>query len=78
MVLLFGTSIFAVCANAAMISPRLRTPKARLTVGGFVAHIGAGMLLCGIACLIAFGQTAERVALLRDRPDQSDGLHGHV
>lgn len=67
-VLLFACSAFTVTANLAMILPRTRTRQARMTIGGFVAHMGVGMTLAGVACLVAFSQTAERVLLVRDMP----------
>jgi cytochrome c-type biogenesis protein CcmF len=68
MVLLFATSTFSVIANLWLIFPRMKHAQSRKTIGGFVAHAGAGMLLAGCACLVAFSQTAERVALLQNRP----------
>jgi cytochrome c-type biogenesis protein CcmF len=68
MVLLFATAVFAVVANFWLIVPRLKHKQSRKSVGGFVAHAGAGMLLAGVALLNTFGQQAERVALLVNRP----------
>ena len=75
MVLLFACSAFTIKANLWMILPRMKTGAARRTVGGFVAHMGAGMLLAGVACLIAFSQTAERVLLVRDMPKEVLGVN---
>lgn len=73
MVLLFATSIFAVVANTWLILPRLKHKSSRKSIGGFVAHAGAGLLLAGVACLVAFSQTAERVMLIKDVPAQRLG-----
>ena len=67
MVLLFATAMFAVLANLVQLLPRLKHDKPRKTVGGFVAHIGAGMTLAGIACLVGvLAQRRERRA--EDQP----------
>jgi cytochrome c-type biogenesis protein CcmF len=68
LVLLFATSVFAFVSNLWLVLPRLKHRESRKSIGGFVAHMGAGMLLAGVACLVAFGQQAERVALLVNRP----------
>lgn len=73
MVLLFATSVFSVVANMGLILPRLKHQQSRKTLGGFVAHAGAGMLLAGVAVLVTFGQQAERVALLANRPTEALG-----
>lgn len=73
MILLFACAIFTVTANIALILPRLRTKPARKTVGGFVAHAGAGFTLAGIACLIAFSTSSTEVELVRDMPKQVMG-----
>jgi cytochrome c-type biogenesis protein CcmF len=73
MVLLFAAASFAVMANLWLVVPRMRTKPARRTVGGFIAHMGVGMLLAGIACLIAFSQSAERVMLIKDVPTERLG-----
>ena len=73
MIVLFAASAFSVIANAALIAPRLRRTESRRTVGGFVAHMGAGLVLVGVACLVAFGQKAERVVLVRDQPTKALG-----
>jgi Cytochrome c biogenesis factor len=66
--LLFATSIFAVLANAVLILPRLKHRSSRRTLGGFVAHVGAGLTLAGVACMVAFQQSERQVMLVRDRP----------
>lgn len=68
MLLLFATSVFAVLSNFLLVLPRLRHSRPRKTVGGFVAHAGAGLLLAGVACLVAFTQSAERVMLVKNFP----------
>ena len=73
MVLLFATAVFAVISNFLLIAPRMRTPKARLTVGGFVAHAGVGLVLMGIASLVLFGQKAERIQLIKNVPENRLG-----
>jgi cytochrome c-type biogenesis protein CcmF len=73
MVLLFATSVFAVIANAWLIVPRMKHRSGRKSVGGFIAHMGAGMVLAGVACLVAFTQSAERVMLIKDVPVQRLG-----
>ncbi|MGC4044458.1 MAG: cytochrome c biogenesis protein CcsA [Armatimonas sp.] len=70
MVLLFATSMFAALANVLLILPRLKHPKPRMTIGGFVAHAGAGLALAGIACLVAFQKTVENVELHINQPVQ--------
>lgn len=74
MIVLFASSAFAIVSNAVLIVPRLRRRESRRTVGGFVAHMGAGLTLVGVACLVAFSQKAERVVLVRDRPVQALGF----
>jgi cytochrome c-type biogenesis protein CcmF len=75
MVLLFACSAFTIASNIALILPRTRTRQARMTIGGFVAHLGVGMTLAGVACLVAFSQTAERVLLVRDMPKDVLGFN---
>lgn len=70
MVLLFATSVFSVVSNFWLVIPRVKSSGGRKTLGGFVAHAGMGMLLAGVALLNTFGQQAERVALLVNRPTQ--------
>ncbi|GAB4455223.1 MAG: cytochrome c biogenesis protein CcsA [Armatimonadaceae bacterium] len=70
MVLLFATSVFAFTSNLWLVIPRMKHRESRKGIGGFVAHMGAGMLLAGVACLTTFGQQAERVALLVNRPTE--------
>ena len=70
MVLLFATSVFACVSNFWLIMPRLKHKESRKSIGGFVAHFGAGMVLAGVACLTTFAQQAERVALLVNRPTE--------
>ncbi len=67
-ILLFATSTFSVLANTAMLLPRMKTSGARKTVGGFVAHIGAGLLLVGVCSLIVFSNHVERVMLIKNFP----------
>ena len=73
MILMFATALFAVIANIALVIPRLPRRESRLTVGGFVAHAGAGLVLAGIACLVAFSQRAERVLLIKNVPETKLG-----
>ena len=68
MLLMFATSVFAVFANLILLIPRLPKREGRRTSGGFVAHIGVGMVLMGVATLVAFSQNAERVLLKKDIP----------
>jgi cytochrome c-type biogenesis protein CcmF len=68
MLLLFATSVFAVLANIQLALPRLKNRTPRRTVGGFLAHAGAGLLIAGVACLVAFSQTAQRVPLYKGFP----------
>ena len=71
--LLFATSIFAVLANVALILPRLKHRSSRRSTGGFIAHAGAGMTLAGVACLVAFQHSQERIMLVRDNPVDAMG-----
>jgi cytochrome c-type biogenesis protein CcmF len=73
MLLMFATSVFAVFANLILLIPRLPKREGRRTAGGFIAHIGAGMVLMGVATLVAFTQTAERVLLKKDVPTSALG-----
>jgi cytochrome c-type biogenesis protein CcmF len=73
MILMFATAMFAVIANLLLILPRLRRRESRMTVGGFVAHMGAGFLIAGIACLVTFSQKAERVLLIKNIPESKLG-----
>ncbi len=73
MVLLFATSMFAVLSNLLLILPRLKHDKPRKTVGGFMAHMGAGMTLAGVACLVAFSQNKENVELKINQPAKALG-----
>lgn len=73
MVLLFATAMFATLSNLLLIIPRLKHPKPRMTVGGFVAHAGAGMVLAGIACLVAFQQNQENIELRINQPVKALG-----
>jgi cytochrome c-type biogenesis protein CcmF len=68
MILQFAAAMFAVTANIALMLPRMRHRSGRHTVGGFVAHAGAGLLLAGVAGLVTFQQKQERVMLMRDEP----------
>lgn len=72
MLLLFATSVFAVLTNALLVLPRLRRREARRTVGGFVAHMGAGLVLVGVACLVAFSRE-QRVSLIMNQPTEALG-----
>ena len=74
MVLLFATAMFAALANVVQLLPRLRHEKPRKTIGGFVAHVGAGMTLAGIACLVTFTRTAENVELKIGQPKEALGF----
>lgn len=68
MVLLFATSLFTTLANAWMVWPRLKSAGGRKTLGGFVAHMGAGMLLAGVALLVAFSTHTEAIPLVKGQP----------
>jgi cytochrome c-type biogenesis protein CcmF len=72
MLLLFATSAFAALTNLLLILPRLKRRESRRTVGGFVAHVGVGLALVGVACLVAFSQD-KRVALVKNRPTEALG-----
>jgi cytochrome c-type biogenesis protein CcmF len=72
-VLLFAAAIFTAAANFRLILPRLKHRESRKSIGGFVAHIGAGLVIAGISCLIAFSQTSERVMLMKDTPVEKMG-----
>lgn len=78
MLLLFAVSVFAVMANLILLVPRLPKRQSRQTVGGFVAHMGAGMLLMGVAVLVAFGQTRDgeegSILLIKNRPREVLGF----
>jgi cytochrome c-type biogenesis protein CcmF len=73
MVLLFATSLFAALSNLLLILPRLKHEKPRKTIGGFVAHVGAGMTLAGVACLVAFSQNKENIELRVGQPVKALG-----
>jgi len=73
MLLLFATALFAVASNVILLAPRLNRPERRRTVGGLVAHIGAGLMLLGVVCLVMFSQHAERVVLVKNVPAQALG-----
>ncbi len=73
-ILLFATSTFSVLANVALILPRLRTSGSRKTIGGFVAHAGAGMILVGICSLIVFSKHMDRVMLIKNFPVEVMGF----
>lgn len=68
MVLLFATSLFTALANAWLAWPRLRSAGGRKTLGGFVAHMGAGMTLAGVAVLVAFSTQQEAIPLVKGEP----------
>jgi len=73
MLLLFASATFAFVTNLMLVAPRLPRRESRKTVGGFVAHMGAAMTLMGVACLVAFTRTAERVILTKNQPVIVDG-----
>ena len=66
MILLFATAVFAVVSNFLLILPRLPRRESRLTVGGFVAHMGAGLLIAGVTCLVMFSRSSTRVLLVKN------------
>jgi len=72
MLLLFAAGTFAVITNAVILAPRLKRRESRRTVVGFVAHVGAGLFLMGVACLVAFARN-ERVLLVKDTPNEAMG-----
>jgi cytochrome c-type biogenesis protein CcmF len=67
-ILLFATSVFSVLANVILLLPRLKHRSSRKTVGGFVAHIGAGMVLIGVCSLVVFSKQMQRVMLIKNFP----------
>lgn len=73
MLLLFAGAVFAVLANITQIAGRMRLRKGRLNAGGLVAHVGAGMLLTGVACLVAFSQHASMLTLIKGQPVEALG-----
>ena len=73
MVLLFASGALAICANVALIIPRLRTKAAAKTVGGYVAHTGAAMVIAGIAILLTFPYKKEKIVLMKDSMQYVDG-----
>lgn len=72
MLLLFAAGSFAVLTNALLLVPRLKRRESRRTIGGFLAHAGAGLALMGIACLVAFSRN-EKVTLIKDAPREEMG-----
>jgi len=73
MVLLFATSMFTTLANAWLVAPRLKSSGGRRTLGGFVAHMGAGMTLAGVAVLVAFSTQHEAVPLVKGETKEVAG-----
>jgi cytochrome c-type biogenesis protein CcmF len=73
MVLLFAASLFCVIANALLIAPRLKSSGGRRSIGGHVAHAGAGLLLAGLAGLVMFSQHKEGVLLIKNQPTEALG-----
>ena len=68
MVLMFAGGVFTAASNLWLIAPRLKHRESRKSIGGFVAHVGAALTIAGIACLVTFAKTEERVMLMRDQP----------
>ena len=73
MVLLFATSLFTTFANLALVIPRLKSKGGRLSIGGFTAHAGAGMVLAGVAILVAFSTQSEAIPLVKGEPKKVGG-----
>ncbi len=72
MLLMFAAGTFAALTNVLLLLPRLKRRESRRTVGGFVAHMGAGLVLMGVACLVAFSRN-DQVNLIKDRPVETLG-----
>ena len=73
--ILFTASIFAVTANSLLLFRSKSTVKLPVktrfqTIGSHLAHIGAALILVGIACLVSFVKEAKDVALVYNRPKQ--------
>jgi cytochrome c-type biogenesis protein CcmF len=68
MLLLFAFAAFAAVANLLLLAKAAARPVGRPTLGGFLAHIGAAMLLIGIVFLVTFSRQALHVALVKDMP----------
>lgn len=73
-VFLFATSAFGVLANIFLLLPRLKHRSSRKTVGGFVAHIGAGLLILGVCSLVVFSKQTKRVMLIKNFPVEVQGF----
>ncbi|HEY3331672.1 MAG TPA: cytochrome c biogenesis protein CcsA [Capsulimonadaceae bacterium] len=73
MLLLLAASVFAIAANLGALVTRMRVPKSRMSAGGVVAHIGAAMLLAGVACLVTFSQQALHLTMVKDQPIEALG-----
>lgn len=74
MVLLFATSLFTTCANIWLVIPRLKSRGGRLSIGGFTAHAGAGMVLAGVALLVAFSTQTSAIPLVKGEPKEVAGV----
>jgi cytochrome c-type biogenesis protein CcmF len=70
MVLLFAASLFCVIANGILIAPRLKSPGGRLSIGGHLAHAGAGLLIAGLAGLVMFSKHKESILLIKNQPTE--------
>ena len=73
MVLLFAASMFCIVANAFLIAPRLKSPGGRLSIGGYVAHAGAALLLAGLSSLVMFAKHKEGILLIKGQPTEALG-----
>lgn len=73
MVLLFATSLFTFIANAILIAPRLKSVGGRRSIGGHLAHAGAGLLLAGVASLVMFSKHQQGVMLIKGQTVEALG-----
>ncbi|HEY3329533.1 MAG TPA: cytochrome c biogenesis protein CcsA [Capsulimonadaceae bacterium] len=70
MLLLLAASLFALMANGSLIVRMVRASGAQTsarTAGGYLAHVGAAILLLGIVLLVSF-QRVEDIDLVTDHP----------
>ncbi len=73
--LLFTASMFAIFANLALLT-RLRRPREEAhhavrpvwTLGGTLSHLGAAVMLVGIACLVTFVRKDPGTMLVQNTP----------
>lgn len=73
MVLLFATSLFTFIANMMLVAPRLKSKGGRLSMGGHLAHAGAGLLLAGVASLVMFSKQQPGIMLIKGQTVEAMG-----